>query len=92
MSSVSNVDSIKTIMPEKYENDITKFTNIYKTQDVPFVIYADFESFTEKISTCENNPDKSFTNQYQHQTPSGFCLHLKCYDDSLYYEKTGAHN
>ena len=38
----------------------------------PFVIYADFECFTEKISTCNPDKNNSFTNQYQHHKPCGF--------------------
>ena len=32
---------------------------------VPFVIYADFEAFTELLDTCQPNPDSSYVNQYQ---------------------------
>ena len=39
---------------------------------VPFVVYADFEAFTEEISTCEPNQEFSFTQQYQKHKLSGF--------------------
>ena len=54
---------------------------------VPFVVYADFESFTPQLSTCQPNPDKSFTMQYQKHIPSGFCYHIKCCDDTLYSQE-----
>ena len=30
------------------------------------------------------NPDKSYTEQYQKHIPSGFCYHIKCFDDTLF--------
>ena len=54
---------------------------------VPFIVYADFESFTPQLSTCQPNPDNSNTNQYQKHIPSGFCYHIKCFDDALYTQE-----
>ena len=51
---------------------------------VPFSVYADYESFTAQLSTCQPNPDKSYTKQYRKHIPSGFCYHIKCFDDTLY--------
>ena len=59
------------------------FKNHYKKQRVPFVVYADFECFTEKIDTCQPEEGKSFTNQYQKHSPSGFSYLIKCFDDEL---------
>ena len=63
------------------------FKNHYKKQRVPFVVYADFECFTQKIDTCQPDDGKSFTNQYQKHKPSGFCYLIKCFDDNLFYPK-----
>ena len=63
------------------------FKNHYKKQRVPFVVYADFECFTEKIDTCQPDDGKSFTNQYQKHKPSGLCYLIKCFDDNLFYPK-----
>ena len=49
---------------------------------VPFVVYADFESNTNQIDTCQPNPANSYTNQYQKHTPSGFSYYIKSFDDS----------
>ena len=54
---------------------------------VPFIVYADFESFTPQLSTCQANPDNSYTKQYQKHIPSGFCYHIKCFDDTLYSQQ-----
>ncbi|XP_048581405.1 uncharacterized protein LOC125561322 [Nematostella vectensis] len=50
---------------------------------VPFVVYADFESFTENIDTCSPDGSKSFTKQYQKHKPSGFCYLIKCFDGDI---------
>ena len=54
---------------------------------VPYIVYADFESFTTQLSTCQPNPDKSYTMQYQKHIPSRFCDHIKCFDDTLYSQQ-----
>ena len=50
---------------------------------VPFIVYADFESFAPQLPTCQPNPVKSYTKRYQKHTPSGFCYHINCFDDTL---------
>ena len=68
-------------MPDKNKN-ILKFNNFNKQQPVPFVIYADFEAITEKISGCRPNNNKSFTEAYQKHTDCGFGYKVVCcYDD-----------
>ena len=54
---------------------------------VPFIVYADFESFTPQLSTGQPNPDKSYTKQYKKHIPSGFCYHIKCFDDTFYSQR-----
>ena len=49
-----------------------------------FVIYADFECFTKKISTCCPDDRKSYTKQFQQHKPSGYCYLIKCFDDNLF--------
>ena len=68
-------------MPDK-DNNILKFNNFHKQQPVPFVIYADFEAITEKISGCKPNDDKSYTEAYQKHTDCGYGYKVVCcYDD-----------
>ena len=33
-------------------------------------------------------PDKSYTKQYQKHITSGFCYHIKCFDDTLYSQQS----
>ena len=68
-------------MPDK-NNNILKFNNFHKQQAVPFVIYADFEAITEKISGCKPNNNKSYTEAYQKHTDCGYGYKVVCcYDD-----------
>ena len=50
---------------------------------VPLIVYADFESFIPQLSKLPTNHKKSYTNQYQKHILSGFCYHIKCFDDTL---------
>ena len=76
---VNGTQAVK--MPDKDKN-IVKFNNFHKQQPVSFVIYADFEAITEKISGCQPNDDKSYTNAYQKHTDCGFGYKVVCcYDD-----------
>ena len=65
-----------------------KFRNHKRLHDVPFAVYADFESFVEPIQYAEQDPSKSFTIKYQNHVPSGFCYVIKCMDESVYPSKT----
>ena len=68
-------------MPDK-DNNILKFNNFHKQLPIPFVIYADFEAITEKISSCQPNNNKSYTEAYQKHTDCGYGYKIVCcYDD-----------
>ena len=43
------------------DNKILKYNPGEKSLKVPFIIYADLECLLEKIETCQNNPEKSYT-------------------------------
>ena len=68
--------------------EYTKFRNVERLHDVPFAVYADFESFVEPIQYAEQDPSESFTIKYQNHVPSGFCYVIKCMDESVYPTKT----
>ena len=73
-SCLSN-EAVKTSMPEK--GTTTKFDKFGKTLEVPFVIIADFESFTEKVNSNGVYDDQqSYTKKYQKHTPSGFFYYI----------------
>ena len=66
------------------EGATLSFKNYNRSMRVPFIVYADFESFIKPIDTCGSNPKNSYTKQYQKHTPSGFCYYIKCFDDEVY--------
>ena len=77
-------DSVKIEMPKK--GSCIEFDKHAKKLKVPFVIYADFESYTEHIPKgCNTNDQQSkqskqskqsYTEKYQKHTPSGFCYYI----------------
>ena len=76
---VNGTQAVK--MPDK-DNNILKFNNFHRQQQVLFTIYADFEAITEKISGCKPNNDKSYTEAYQKHTDCGYGYKVVCcYDD-----------
>ena len=50
-------EAMKIELPEKKSK--ISFNNHNRSMRVPFIVYADFESFTPQLSTCQPNPDKS---------------------------------
>ena len=87
LESCSAHDVVKVVMPK--EGSTLKFKNFFKQMRVPFIVEADFESFTEKMKDT-SRPDpkkKSYTKRYQKHTPSGFCYHIKCFDKSVYKQE-----
>ena len=69
-------------MPTK-DNNIIKYNQGEKSIKMPFTIYADLECLLEKMSTCQNNPNKSSTTKINKHTPSGYSLFTHCsFDES----------
>ena len=61
-----------------------EFKNYYRSEKVPFIVYADFECFIKPIQTCEPNHKSSYTKQYQIHEPFSFCYYIKCFDNEIY--------
>ena len=71
-------------------NKILKYNPGEKSLKVPFVIYADLECLLQKIDTCSNNHEKSYTEKKADHIPSGYSLVTSCsFDESknncIYY-------
>ena len=64
-------------MPNK-DNNILKYNHGENFMKAPFIIYADLESLPEKVSTCNNNPNKSSTIKINNHIPSGYSLFTYC--------------
>ena len=68
--------AIRIEMPE--EGSLVTFIHHQRSIKVPFVVYTDFEAFTEEIPISEQN---AFTQKYQKHKPSGFCYKIVCFDE-----------
>ena len=67
-------------MPE--EGSTVQFQNYHKQTPAPFVIYADFEAITEKVSGCQPDGVKSYTDKYQKHTGCSYGYKVvSCCDD-----------
>ena len=77
-----NHDYCHVEMPTK-DNNIIKYNHGEKSMKLLFVIYADLECLLEKMSTCQNNPNKSSTTKINKYTPSSYSLFTHCsFDES----------
>ena len=59
-------------------NKILKYNHGEKSMRAPFVIYADLECLLEKMHSCQNNPEKSYTDKKIKHTSSGYSLFTNC--------------
>ena len=66
-----------------FYNAGVRYENFHKQLDVHFLIYADFEAITEKVSGPTQDDGVSYTSAYQKQTDCGYGYKLvRCYDDN----------
>ena len=70
----------KLEMPEKGDN-ILEYKPGEKSVMTLFVIYADLESLLEKITSFENDPQKSSSTDINKHTASGYSLFSHCLFD-----------
>ena len=76
-------ECILTKMPEK--GSTTKFKNHWKSEKVPFIIYADMESILKPIEKCDSDPEKKYTQKYQKHEPVSFSYYIKySYNDKTF--------
>ena len=69
-------------MPNK-DNNIIKYNHGEKSIKIPFTFYADLKCLLEKMSTCQNDPNKSSTTKINKHTPSGYSIFTNCsFDES----------
>ena len=77
-----NHDYCHVEMPIK-DNNIIKYNHGEKSMKLPFLVYADLECLLEKMSTCQNNLNKSSTTKMNKHTPSGYSIFTSCsFDES----------
>ena len=91
-----NHDYCHVEMPTK-NNNIIKCNHGEKSMKLQLVIYADLECLLEKMSTCINNPNESYTTKINKHVPSGYSIFTHCsFDESKnklnYYRKDACMN
>ena len=79
-------DFCDIIMPDE-DNKILKYNPGEQSLKVPFIIYADLECLLQKINTCQNNPEKSYTEKKAKHKPSGYSLVTCCSFDKSKNER-----
>ena len=57
--------------------------HVNRKYPIPFVIYADFESFTRPINNCLPDLSYPYSVEYQKHEPSRFCFYIKGITDSF---------
>ena len=72
-------------LPKK--GTLLKYKNFRRSEKVPFIVYADFESYIKPMQSCDPNPESSYTKQCQKHEPSSSCYYIKCFDDEVYEPK-----
>ena len=73
-------------MPDE-DIKILKYNPGEHSLKVPFIIYGDLECLIQKINTCQNNPDKSYTERKAEHIPSGYSLVTCCSFDKSKNER-----
>ena len=69
------------------EGTMLKFENNHRSEKVPFVVYADFESYIKPLDKCSPSLEHSYTKQYQKHEPSSCCYYIKSFDEAVYKSK-----
>ena len=64
-------------MPNE-DNKILKYNHREKSLKVPIMIYADLECLLEKVHSCQNNVEKSYTEKKAKHTRWGYSLFTNC--------------
>lgn len=71
---------VVTQLPQK--GAVIEFKNYERKQNVPFVIYADFESMLVPVQGCDADPNASSTENRQLHIPIAFAYHIVCSFDA----------
>ena len=76
-------------MPDE-DKKILKYNPGEQSLKFPFIIYGDLECLLKKINTCQNNPEKSYTEKKVEHIPSGYsilacCSFYKSKNERKYY-------
>ena len=70
-------DYCRVKMPNE-ENKILKYNHGEKSLKAPFIITFDLDCLLKKDQSCQNNPEKSYTERKAKHEPSGYSWSLIC--------------
>ena len=73
----NNHDSYHIEMPKQAEK-ILRYIHGEKSLKAPFAIYLDLECLLKKEQSCQNNPEKSYTEKKAIHEPSGWAMFTSC--------------
>lgn len=73
---------VVTVLPEK--GSVIQFKNYDRKQDVPFVIYADFETMLRPVQGCAPDPNIASTSDMHYHVPVAFAYNIVCSVDENY--------
>ena len=62
----------------KWVEKILKYNPGEKSLKAPFAIYLDLECLLKKEQSCQNNPEKSYTEKKAIHEPSGWAMFTSC--------------
>ena len=62
----------------KWAEKKLKYNPGEKSLKAPFAIYLDLECLLKKEQSCENNPEKSYTEKTAKHEPSGWAMFTRC--------------
>ena len=63
-------------------NKILKYNQGERSLKAPAIIYADLECLLEKMHSCQNNPEKSYTENKTKHTPSDYSFTNSLFDSN----------
>ncbi|KAG7299574.1 hypothetical protein JYU34_016555 [Plutella xylostella] len=73
---------IATVLPK--QGSFLAFKNYERKQNMPFIIYADFETMLQRHQGCEADPNIASTSTLQQHVPSAFGYYIVCTMDEKY--------
>lgn len=83
-TKLPSTDLVTDKMGRLVPGNILRFQNFHRQLQVPFVVYADFETLLKPIQTCQPDPQNAFTISTCEHQPYSFAYFIKCsYDDRL---------
>ena len=66
----------------KDDSKIIKYNHGEKSLKAPFIVIADLECILPKTSSCQNNPEKSYTERKAKHEPSSYSWITCCSFDA----------